>query len=80
MNETTKAVRGVGAEVRKAGFSWRAEVTHLGGGGTRYFKFNGRWIEMVSADMPQSVYRALRTALNESIKMALPKTNNEARV
>jgi hypothetical protein len=69
-NKWTQAVKGVGAEIRMDGFSWKAVVSHLGGGGTRYFKFNGHWYEVVQSDMPSRVYRALRKVLRENIDMA----------
>lgn len=71
MNETTKAVRGVGAEVRKVGFCWMGVVKHLGGGGTDYYKFNGRWVPTFQSDIPSAVYRALRAELRKNIATAL---------
>ena len=71
MNANTKAVRGVGVEIRANGYTWMARVNHLGGGGTDYFKFNGRWIMMVQGDIPGPVYRKLREGVREAVRIAL---------
>lgn len=66
-NETTKRIKGVGAEVRGDGYTWKAVIDHLGGGGTRYYKFNGRWILVTWDRIPSKTYRHLRTKLREAI-------------
>jgi hypothetical protein len=72
MKKTTEAVKGVVVEVRGAGFSWRATVRHLGGGGTDYEKFNGRWMPVFYDAIPRAVYRQLRTKLHEAARLSYP--------
>lgn len=70
----TKAIKGIGAEVRGESFSYRATLAHLGGGGTTYEKFNGRWNVVRPESVPSKTYRALRAKLNEAVRAALGKS------
>lgn len=67
----TAAVKGVAAEVRAGGFTWKAVVRHLGGGGTDYYRFNGKREDWFQSDIPTPIYRKLRRAINPAIRVAL---------
>lgn len=71
MNETTRKIKGIGATVRHNGWTYRATVRHLGGGGTVYERFNGVWQVWLYDSIPPAAYRALRKELNRWIKNAL---------
>ena len=73
MTDISKKIKGIGAEVRGDSFSYRATVSHLGRGGTKYEKFNGRWLPIFFDSMPAKTYRALRAKLQEAIKSTLGK-------
>jgi hypothetical protein len=71
VSPTTKKVKGVGATVRAGGYTWRATVRHLGGGGTDYARFNGSWLVTVYDHIPSGVYKKLRAELNRNVAIAL---------
>lgn len=68
MKPIMRMIFGVTATIRADGFTWRATCRHLGGNGTVYERFNGRW-EMLSVP-PRRVYRKLRAQLNRNIDIA----------
>lgn len=70
-NEQTKKVRGIEVTIREGGFTWMARVRHLGGGGTDYFRFNGRWELRAYSGLPSKVYRKLRAEVREAVASAL---------
>lgn len=71
MNATTKAIRGIGVEIRAGGYCWKAVVKHLGGGGTDYFRFNGGWRPWFQSDIPAPIYRQLRKGVRAAVATAL---------
>lgn len=71
MKDATTAVKGITVEIRGADFSWKATVHHLGGGGTEYAKFNGRWMRINYDSIPSGVYRRLRSEVNDAVRSAL---------
>jgi hypothetical protein len=72
-SEATKAIKGIAAEVRGDTFAYKAVVSHLGGGGTAYYRFNGRWILCSYDTIPSKTYRRLRAELMQAVRAALPK-------
>lgn len=69
----TKAIRGIAVEVRGDTGTFKAVVKHLGGGGTKYYRFEGRWILVLWDSIPSKTYRKLRAELREAIEWQLPK-------
>lgn len=53
-------------EIRHSGFCWKAVRRHLGGNGTSYYRFNGRWEQVVAP--PPGAYRAIRKELTADLK------------
>lgn len=74
MNATTAKIKGVGVQVRADGFCWKAVVDHLGGGGSRYYRFNGCWKVWVQSDIPPRIYRLLRKELRAAINLTLGRS------
>lgn len=69
--EITNAVKGIGAEVRNAGFSWRVTISHLGNNGYKYEKFNGQWMTVLGSSVPSSVKRELAAKLKVAVNQSL---------
>lgn len=74
VNRATLAVRGIGAQVRVDGFSWRVRVRDLGPSGKDYYRFDGDWRLVLYSSLPRAVQQALRAKIRAAITMSLCQT------